>query len=102
MLSNLNDRELKILVYTNKSILNLIIKSDWIKDFVTKNFANQQLFDVILNKRNENLSKEIISSKYDKIFITYGLLHFNWVLKLLQENDSNWKIIKTEKSYPIK
>jgi hypothetical protein len=28
MLSNLNDRELKILVYTNKSILNLIIKSD--------------------------------------------------------------------------
>jgi hypothetical protein len=101
-LSKLNDRELKLLVYVNKSILNLIIKSDGIKDFVTKNFANQQLFDVILNKRNEVLTDEIIKSKHDKIFITYWLLHFNWVFEILKKNDPNWKIIKKEVLYPIK
>jgi hypothetical protein len=34
--------------------------------------------------------------------MTYWLLHFNWVLKLLQKNDPSWKIIETKYLYPIK
>jgi len=76
-LSKLNDKELKILVFVNKSILNLIIKSDKIQDLITSNFSNKILFDVILNKRNEIVAQKIISSKYNKIITTYGLLHFD-------------------------
>jgi hypothetical protein len=34
--------------------------------------------------------------------MTYWLLHFKWILELLQKNDPNWKIIKTKYLYPIK
>ena len=96
-----NEKQLKIIVYINQSILNFLIKSEKIQEVLTNNFSNKQLFDVILNKRNEVLSNEIINSEYDKIYITYWLLHFKWVLELLQEQDSNWKIIWERYFYPI-
>ena len=100
-LSQLNPKELEILRYINKAILNFIISNDSLKNQLLENFANKNLFKIILDKRNKNLAKNIINSKYDKIFITYWLLHFDWVLKLLQSNDKNWKIINTNYLYPI-
>ena len=78
VLSSLNEKQLNILRYLNKSILNLIIKSEWIQNVLTKNFSNEKLFDIILDKRNEVLADEIITSEYKKIYTTYGLLHFEW------------------------
>ena len=101
-LSKLNERQLELLVYINKSILNFIIKSDWTRDLINNNFWNKELFKVILDKRNEKLVNEIIDSPHKKIFITYWLLHFEGVFELLKENDKNWKIIKEEFLYPIK
>lgn len=101
-LSSLNNLELKILRYINKWILNFIIKSDWTRNLIMNNFTNKNLFKIILNKRDIILSEKIINSEHQKIFITYWLLHFKWVLDLLQKNDKNWKIIKTEYLYPIK
>lgn len=100
-LSTINDRELKILVYINQAILNVIIKNDDKMKKLLENFWNPDLLDVILDERNKNLSDNIIKSEYNKIFITYWLLHFDWVLKLLQESDSNWRIISTKELYPI-
>lgn len=101
-LSSLNNLELKILRYINKWILNFIIESDWTRNLIMNNFTNKNLFKIILNKRDIVLSEKIINSEHQKIFITYWLLHFKWVLDLLQKNDKNWKIIKTEYLYPIK
>jgi len=101
-LTSLNDRELQILVYINKSILNFIIKSDLLKNTITNNFWNKKLFDVILWERNKVLSSAIIKSEYKKIYITYWLLHFKGVLELLKQNDSKWKIIDVRKLYPIR
>lgn len=98
----LNDRELKVIVFINKSILNFIIKSDKLQEIITDNFANKALFDVILNKRNEVVANKIIDSKYNKIITTYWLLHFDWIFELLKKNDPNWKIVKKEVLYPIK
>ena len=100
-LSQLNEKELKILRYVNKAMLNLLIWNEKIQTTLTNNFTNKNLFKIILDKRNEVLSYEIINSKYNKIYITYWLLHFKWVLELLQKNDKNWKIIKTDYLYPI-
>lgn len=98
----LNDRQLKILVYVNQAILNFIVWSDSTQNFLTNNFANKDLFDVILGERNQVLSDAIINSEYNNIYITYWLLHFDWVFKILQEKDPKWQIISVNNLYPIK
>jgi len=102
VLTKLNDKELKILVYINRSILNFIIKSDNLQDFMTKNIANKDLFDVILDGRNKVIVRAIKSSSYDKMYITYGLMHFDWVFNLLKTSDNKWEIIKIKNLIPIK
>ncbi len=100
-LSSLNDRELKILVYLNQAILNLIVWSDSLQSVLSENFNNEVLFDVILNWRNKVLVDEISKSEYNKIYITYWLLHFKWVLEQLQKQDPKWQIVGTKYLYPI-
>ncbi|MDD3144875.1 MAG: hypothetical protein PHV23_02070 [Candidatus Gracilibacteria bacterium] len=100
-LASLNDRELKVLVYLNQAILNLIIGSDSLQSVLSENFNNEMLFDVILNGRNKVLVDEISKSEYNKIYITYGLLHFKGVLEQLQKQDPRWQIVGTRYLYPI-
>jgi hypothetical protein len=50
------------------------------------------LFEIILEWRNKILTDEILKSKYDKIYITYWKMHFQWVLKLLQKQNPKWHI----------
>jgi len=69
---------------------------------MTKNIANKDLFDIILDWRNKVIVKAIKTSSYDKMYITYWLMHFDWVFNLLKTSDSKWKIIKTRNLTPIK
>lgn len=100
-LSKLNPKELAILRYINQAILNVIISSPKARTTISDNFWNKNLFKVILEERNKNLVKNITKSKYNKIFITYWLMHFDGVFKLLKQKDKNWKIIKVNYLYPI-
>lgn len=101
-LAELNEKQLNILVFINKSILNALIKSDSAQKLISDNFTNKELFDIILDWRNEILSSEITESKYNKIYITYWKLHFDWVLKLLQQNDKNWKVTNQKEIISMK
>ena len=98
----LNDRQLKLLVYVNQAILNFIIWSEDTQSFLTDNFTNKDLFEVILGERNKVVANAILKSKYDKIYVTYWLLHFNWVFELLKQNNPKWHIVSEQKLYPIK
>ena len=100
-LANLNPRELSILRYINKAILNIIVQSQSIQDTLMKNFSNKALFDVILNERNTLIAKKIESSQYSNIYLTYGLLHFQWVFETLKQTDPQWKIISQREFFPI-
>ncbi len=100
-LSSLNEKELSILRYINKGMLNFMIWSEGTQNLVMNNFTNQKLFSIILDKRNEVLSDKIITSNDKKIFITYWLLHFKWVFDILKKSDNKWKVTKTEFLYPI-
>lgn len=60
------------------------------------------IFEIILHKRNHHLVEKIIQSDFEKIYITYGMLHFEGVLELLQKNNPEWKIISETKMYPLK
>lgn len=95
-LAKLSEKELRVLRYINQAMINMIMKSDGVQSTLMNNFANKELFDVILNKRNEVLAREIITSPDTKIITTYGLLHFTWVLKLLQAHDIKWQITKID------
>jgi len=101
-LAKLNPKELNIIRFVNKALLNLIMKNDNIQNSIMNNFSNKTLFDVILEERNKNIVENIYSNPADKIFITYWLMHFNWVLELLKQKDSKWKIVKIKYFYPIK
>lgn len=95
-IDKLNDKELAIIRFLNKAIMNSIIKNWEVQDFMAKSLWNKSIMDTILWKRNEYLSANIIAEKQKKIVITYWLLHFKWVLELLQKNDKNWKIEKID------
>gem|GEM_PF-681580 len=75
-LSKLNDKELKILRYINKSFVNMIIKNKNLQKIIYDNFTNKELFEIILNKRNEIIAKKIINSPDKNIVMIYGMLHF--------------------------
>lgn len=95
-LSQLWDRELLVLRYINQWILNFIIKHSWIRNFIIDKIANEDIFAVILEDRNKHLVQEILTRDDEKIIVLYGLMHFEWVLELLQSQDSKWEILNID------
>lgn len=98
-LAELNDRQLMLLRYFNKSLINAITKNKYIWDSITELMWKERLMDVILNERNKVLADYIINSDDMKIFILYWKLHFEWTLELLRQN-WDWEIINEEPLYP--
>lgn len=91
-LSNLSEKELAVMRYVNKSVLNFIIKNAGVRNKMLEAFGNQDLFSVILDERDAHLVDNLLSSEASNIFVMYGMMHFDGVYKLLQEKDSQWKI----------
>lgn len=92
-LEDISSRQLFLLRYINASIMSFMIKHDFIRDALLSSMWKEDIFSVILNDRNKVLANELINTNEDKIIIIYGLMHFEGVLELLKENDSNWRII---------
>lgn len=100
-LEQLNERQLGLLRYINQSLLNFMIKHDGLRNQIVSQLNMQDIFSVILDERDQYIAQEILVSPQEKIFVMYGLMHFEWVFALLQRSDSNWEIIDTSYSYPI-
>jgi hypothetical protein len=100
-IESLNARQLEILIYFNQAILNFFTKHEGIRNAVIAAMWNQDIFWVILDERDKHLVENIEASSYDKIFITYGLLHFEGVFEQLKSKDSRWEIIDTQLLFPI-
>jgi len=100
-LAALNDRQLTALRYINQSLLNFMIKQENLRNLIVEKVANRDLFSVILDSRNEHIISEITARWDEKIVVIYGLMHFEWVFKLLQQQDPNWEIINTNYSQLI-
>lgn len=100
-MAELSDRELLVFRHLNRAMMNFIYNTEAFSGAIKDNFTNRALFEVILDRRNDNLVDWILNNGHDKIFITYWGLHFEWVMKLLKENDPRWKVTKEEYLYPI-
>lgn len=88
----LNPRELSAVRYLNRAIMSFVIKNRDAGEAAFAGMGKADLFASILDDRNDILVDAIASSEEKKIFVTYGLLHFDGVFKLLQERDSRWKV----------
>jgi hypothetical protein len=82
--------------------MNFIMKNDSAQQAIMTISGQDDIFGTILHDRNDHLAKAIIDSKSEKIIILYGMLHFEGIYGLLQENDPNWKVTKVEFEYPIR
>jgi hypothetical protein len=51
-----------------------------------------ELFDIILNKRNQKVIDFVLENPSKDIVIMYGALHFTWIYEALKSSDKNWKI----------
>ena len=91
-LSNLSEKELAVMRYVNKSVLNFIIKNAGVRNKIVEISGNQDLFSVILDERDAHLAENILSSEASNIFVMYGMMHFDGVYRLLKEQDSKWEI----------
>jgi len=92
-INSLNDRQMSLLRIINKSMISFMLKNDYTSEAITKGLGMEDVIDVILQERNKVIADKLVNSDYDKIYIMYGKWHFKWVLALLQEKDSNWKLI---------
>jgi hypothetical protein len=103
-LDNLSEKELFLIRYFNQAIINFIMKHDALRNWILSLTGRDDIFSVILDDRNKFLVQGITESKEKKIYILYGLMHFQWVFELLQQQDSRWRIVTAEYSrviYPV-
>ncbi len=97
----LNQKELNVIVYINQAILNNIIWNEYIQKSLQKSIGGEDIFEVIIDERDKNLAQKVNESEYDKIYITYWLLHFDWFFNKLKSSDDSWEITDTKYLYPI-
>lgn len=90
----LTPRELGVVRYLNRAIMSLVIKNRDASNAAFAGLGKEDLFSAILDDRNEVIVDAVTSSEEKKIFITYGLLHFDGVFDLLQDRDPRWKIVE--------
>lgn len=101
LLAKLEWRELQLLQFINKAMLSLLAKNEQFLSSIQEKFWNQELFEIILEWRNITVADKIIHSEDILIFATYWALHYEWILKLLQNDDPNWKVIANKNFYPF-
>jgi hypothetical protein len=89
------------LQFVNLSFLSALTKNEEILSSLQNSFWNKILFEIILEWRNKVVAEEIINTQEKNIFATYWALHFDGVLKLLQESDPNWKIVSQKDFFPF-
>lgn len=89
---SLNPRQLTAVRYLNRAIMSLVIKNRDAGEAAFAELGKADLYTSILGDRNKILADAIANSDESKIFITYGLLHFDGVFDLLQEKDHRWKV----------
>lgn len=95
-LDNISSAQLFVIKSFNVAFLNFMIKHSFLRDGAIKLMWNEDIFSVILDDRNEHVANYIITNNEEKIIILYWLMHFEWILSLLQSHDSRWSIVSTE------
>lgn len=90
----LTARELGVVRYLNRAIMSLVIKNRDASNAAFAGLGKEDLFSAILQDRDKVVVDALVSTEEKKIFVTYGLLHFDGVFDLLQDRDPRWRIVE--------
>ncbi len=93
--------ELSLFIMINRAVMNLVIKSDNLRDTIMEASWQKNIFDIILTERNKVIVDKILSSQDDKIYVLYWLMHFRWVWSMLQDADPTWHLDSIRYFKPI-
>lgn len=100
---SLNPRELEVLRYFNRAVMGFVMKNPHADALAVSGFSNPDAYPAILDERDRILAEAILASEEKRIYVTYGLLHFDGVFDLLQERDPRWKVsAPSEYLYPTR
>lgn len=74
------------------AILHFVKKAD-----MTLPVDEVPIFQVILDDRNQHIARSIHESEHDKIYLTYGALHFDGILEELRRlgGEDSWEVVDT-------
>lgn len=78
---------------TARGILNLLLRKYNDPHITTELKKAIPVFDIILDKRNAVIVNAILTSPNQHIYVHYGAMHFEGILKWLQEKDNRWREI---------
>ena len=84
---------LPLIQWYNKAIINFTVKHSSVRQFIIGMINKKDFFDLAINYRSQYLADYINNSKDQKIFITYGMEHFESFFEDLKAKDPNWKIV---------
>jgi hypothetical protein len=98
----LTRHELALFEYFNRAMLNFMLKLDSLPEsLAAADPRYADLFAVILDERDEHIAHGILESPEKKLFLTYGLMHFNGVYARMKKADPKYAIVKIEPYYPL-
>lgn len=78
--------------YFNRAVISALLKHRSAGSLAFASVGGPELAGSVVDDRNRVLVDEILKSDRKKIFVIYGLLHFDGVFSLLQDRDPNWKV----------
>lgn len=110
-LASLAESDNQTLSYALRGLFNFVIKNDWLQAIALKQQSTSENGSVffkekVLDFRNEKLAKFVVDGKDQKIFITYGAMHFPGFLEEINKlSTSKWEgvfeITKVETTRPF-
>ncbi|MBC7498599.1 hypothetical protein H7170_03045 [Candidatus Gracilibacteria bacterium] len=96
----LSPRERIWMSWVGRGLLSWSLRrSDDLSDLLTTG-SQAQLFNTIINRRNDAIIRYIQDHPTERIAIVYGALHFNGVYEALQRLSPAWQVAHIENSEP--
>ncbi|HRI36243.1 MAG TPA: hypothetical protein PK765_04150 [bacterium] len=100
-LDRASENQRRVIAYLNRTLLNFFTKIQSIVPLTAVDPTLADVFSVVLGERDEHVARALVQSQEKRIFLTYGLLHFDGIYARLKREDPDYAIIKIEPYYPF-
>lgn len=94
--SGSTDREKRIFQSIGLATFSMAIKSERLADAAFDTPERKALYEAILEDRNQVVSDAIVRSDAKTIYLLYGMLHADGIIRNLKMADPRWEVQKIE------
>ncbi len=100
LIPHMNYQEKIFISWMARGFLNWSLKQSEDINMIMASSDQSNLFETIIDRRNDKIVEYIITHPKKKIVVVYGALHFNGVYESLQKRDKNWITSKIQSITP--